>query len=123
MNREMALKILSDNDESINNSFLDYIHEKCIFDEKSYWEYYDCLITLGKCKTHNEDKEVIKQILHTYSYVLSSFVHHFDPNDGYELNNIPNDYNEYIENLNFAISAYFTDDYSSEKSFGLQRHC
>lgn len=121
MTKETALKILHDNEYGVNGSFLENIHENCKFDETSYWEYYDCLLTLGKCRDNAEEKEIVKQILHTHNHILSSLAYHFDDRDGYEVKGIPDDYPEYIENLNFAVTAYFTGDYSGEEFFGLQR--
>lgn len=107
MDLKRAIKILNDNNNSSGNSFLDYLHEQCQFNEGAFKEYCECLITIGKDKNYTQDKEIIDMIVHLQTYILCAFIHHFDTNDLYEIQNIPNNYNDYLEELNFIFRSFF----------------
>ena len=107
MDIEKAIAVLEDNDKAIENSFLYDLHEQCQFNEQAYWEYYESLIVLGENKKQIETIEIIKKIVHTHTYILSSFIYHFDKKDMYEMKNIPVHYTDYLERLNTAFEVFF----------------
>lgn len=106
MNVKRAMEILNDNNDTSGNSFLDYLHEQCQFNEQAYEEYCKCLITLGKNKNYAQNKDIMDIVAHLHTYILCCFIHHFDTGDAYEMKNIPDNYNDYLEKLNFIFRAF-----------------
>ena len=92
-----ALKVLNENFEAKNNSFLYYLHEENFFHEAAFAELCDSLFSL--CDTHGHDKVVSARICFIYGQVLKHIMCHFDLRDMYRIQNLPDDYNEKIEKL------------------------
>lgn len=102
-----ALKVLNDNFEAENNSFLYYLHEEYFFHKTAFSELCGSLSAL--CHTHPHDKAVSAQICFIYGQVLRHIIYHFDPDDLSRISNLPCDYNEELEMLERIITKYFSD--------------
>lgn len=100
-----ALKVLNENFEAKNNSFLYYLHEENFFHEAAYAELCDSLFSL--CNTHGHNQVVSAQICFIYGQVLKHIIYHFDPNDMSRIEHLPYDYNEKIEIMEHAVTKYF----------------
>lgn len=101
-----ALKVLNENFEAKNNSFLYYLHEENFFHEAAFAELCDSLFFL--CDTHGHDKVVSARICFIYGQVLKHIMYHFDLRDMYRIQNLPDDYNEKIEMMEHAVQKYFS---------------
>lgn len=101
-----ALKVLNENFEAKNNSFLYYLHEENFFHEAAFAELCDSLLSL--CDTHGHDKAVSAQIYFIYGQVLKHIIYHFDPNDISRIQNLPDNYNENIEIMEHGVTKYFS---------------
>lgn len=100
-----ALKVLNDNFEAENHSFLYYLHEESYFHETAFSELCGSLSSL--CDTHPQDKMVSAQICFLYGQVLKHIIYHFDPGDLSRISNLPCNYNEELETLERIIRNYF----------------
>ena len=123
MDKEKAKQILLDNRNAENSSFIYYIHERDCFDRKAFWEYYDSIAALV---TAEKTPELTRLITDTYQGILKYFIWHFSPKDSYRMKDFPSNYSEYIERLDYVLTAYHlgkADMVSEdrEKSFELQR--
>ena len=123
MSIEAARKIISDNCFCEENSFVFLLHEYCRFSAEKFWEYYDSIAELAGIDTSEKDSELTMRINLSYQRILKEIIAHFDPNDAAVFENFPDNYNEYIERLDFAVLAYFSGDISliDDKSFELQK--
>lgn len=101
-----ALKVLNDNFEAENNSFLYYLHEENFFHKTAFSELCGGLSVL--CNTHPNDKAVSAQICFIYGQVLRHIIYHFDPGDLSRISNLSCDYNEELEMLERIITKYFS---------------
>lgn len=101
-----ALKVLNDNFEAENHSFLYYLHEENYFHETAFLELCGSLSSL--CDTHPHDKMVSAQICFLYGQVLRHIIYHFDPGDLSRISNLPCNYNEELETLERIIRNYFS---------------
>lgn len=101
-----ALKVLHDNFEAEEHSFLDYLHEENYFHETAFAELCGCIFTL--CRTHPHDKEVSAQLCFIYGQVLRHLIYHFDPGDLSRISNLPCNYNEALDTLEQILSIYFS---------------
>lgn len=120
MNTEEAQKVIFDNDNCNENSFIYYLHEKCYFSIEKFWEFYDSIIAwIGEEKK----ADITKKITEIYQKMLKEMIYHFDPLDILVIANFPENYTEYIERIDFALLAYDTDnrDLIDDKTFALQR--
>lgn len=101
-----ALKILNDNFEAEDSSFLYYLHEENYFDETAFSELCSSLSSL--CDTHPHDKKVSAQIFFIYGQALRHIIYHFEPGDLSRISNLPCNYNEELEMLERIITKYFS---------------
>ena len=120
MNTEEAQKVIFDNDNCIENSFIYYLHEECCFSIEKFWEFYDSIIAwIGEEKK----ADITRKITEIYQKMLKEMIYHFDPMDISVIANFPENYMEYIERIDFALLAYDTDNRNliDDKTFSLQR--
>ena len=111
MNVEKAKQVIFNNCQIAENSFIFNLHEKSLFSEELFWEYYDSialLVVFGE----TESSEILMQITDVYLKVLKYLVFHFDPSDDYAISELPQDYIGIIERLEYSLMAYRS---SSEK--------
>lgn len=101
-----ALKILNDNFEAENHSFLYYLHEKDYFHETAFDELCSCISSL--CCLYPHDEIVSAQICFIYGQVLRHIIYHFDPGDMSRISNLPSTYNEKLETLERIVAEYFS---------------
>lgn len=100
------LKVLNDNFEAENNSFLYYLHEENFFHEAAFSELCSSLSSL--CHTHPHDQAVSAQICSIYGQVLRHIIYHFDSGDLSRISNLPCNYNEELETLERIITKWFS---------------
>lgn len=107
MKVEIAKRIILNNYEGKNNSFMFFLHEKNYFSEEMFWELYESITTMALC---GEEKlnEITEQIAKNYQRLLKYIIFHFDPNDDFVLENFPMNYIDYLERIEYALMAYFT---------------
>lgn len=125
MNIEKAKKIIYDNCDGVGGSFADLMFCDCIFSKEKFWEYYDSIVTVASLSAEEKSLEFTKVISMSYQRILKEFMYHFALNDIACLDGFPENYNDYIERLDFAIFAYFKGDLSwvKEERFNLKRNC
>lgn len=111
MDISKAHKVLDNNEKAIGNSFLYFLHECSRFDQEAYQEYYKCLKILGK---HKCSSKTINTLAHIHPYILSCFIYHFDANDSYEIKEIPQEYGNYLEDINIAFQNVFKSKLDNE---------
>tara|TARA_B100000768_G_C11111521_1_gene303473 strand:- start:208 stop:630 length:423 start_codon:yes stop_codon:yes gene_type:complete len=120
MNKEEAIKIINDNAASNNNSYLDFMHESAIFDELSFWKFYNSVRIVGY-ELRNIDslnRELTKKILKSYEWHLILIGFHFDENDRITLKNLPQDFSQYSLRLRCAVNAFIEGNPISDKLEG-----
>lgn len=120
MNKEEAIKIINDNAASNNNSYLDFMHESAIFDELSFWKFYNSVRIVGY-ELRNIDslnRELTKKILKSYEWHLILIGFHFDDNDRITLKNLPQDFSQYSLRLRCAVNAFIEGNPISDKLEG-----
>jgi hypothetical protein len=104
------LQILKNNSEAKANSFLFYLHERSVFNEDAFWEYYESLkeSTRQLITTNLLDKEICILISRTYSYIMRSFIASLNNEDLYFINNLPqNKLIHFTERLHEVFNGYF----------------
>lgn len=99
------LKVLQDNFEAKDNSFLYYLHEENFFHEKAFAELCSCISSL--CHVHLHDEEVSAQICFIYGQVLRHIIYHFDPSDLSQISNLPSNYQEKLDVLERIVTSCF----------------
>ncbi len=121
MNLEEAKIIIADNYLGKEDSLLYLLYEDSYFSTEKYWAFYDSIACLAS--GHLKSEELSMQIASSYQRILKEILYHFDPNDISVLNNFPDNYNDYIERLDFAVLAYFESnpDLLDDEKFELQR--
>jgi len=115
-------KILSDNYNCVDGSFVYYLHEMSKFNETAFWDYYNSLVELTQT-TKNKgslDREILHFVCRTYNYILTSFMWHFSPQDLYSISNLPDEITPYIERLEFAFDGFIRGILFDEEIFELK---
>ena len=121
MKIENARKIILDNYNCNENSFVYFLHEECYFSIEKFWEYYESIATF--VGTIKKSPEITRQITQSYQRILKEMIAHFDPMDVAVMDNFPENYPDYIERIDFALLAYYTDnlDLLDNEKFELQK--
>ena len=120
MNIEEAIRIVNDNAATENNSYMDFMHEKGMFDEHSYWKFYNSIRLLGY-EFRNEvslPRELTNKILKSYEWHLLLIGFHFDQNDSSVLDNLPQDFSQYSLRLRSAVNAFIDGNPISDELEG-----
>ena len=103
MNTEEAQKVIFDNDNCSENSFIYFLHEECYFSIEKFWQFYDSIIAwVGKEKK----ADITRKITEIYQKMLKEMIYHFDPMDISVIANFPENYTEYIERIDFFITHF-----------------
>jgi hypothetical protein len=118
MNLSIANQIINDNSDSCNNSFIDFLHEKSIFNEIKFWEFYNAIRFIGELnKTEpNLDRILTWKIVKSYEWFLLMLNFHFDTNDGCEIENLPENFSQFSIRLREVIDAYIKGNSISDES-------
>lgn len=97
------------------------MNEECEFSASAFWEYYDAIAFLTRNSIRNE--ALSAQIAIGYQRFLKEIISHFAPNDVAVMNHFPENYNDSIERLDFAVRAYFegTPELLNDALFDLQK--
>ena len=103
------------------NSLIYLLNEECKFVISAFWEYYDAIAFVTRNSIKNEDLSA--QIAISYQWFLKELIWNFAPNDITVINDLPENYIDYIERLDFAIRAYYEDkpEWLRDELFDLQR--
>ncbi|HCS20923.1 MAG TPA: hypothetical protein DIW47_10265 [Bacteroidetes bacterium] len=120
MTKEGAIKIIDDNAASENNSYMDFMHEKNLFDEYSFWKFYNSIRLLGHEFRIGDSlpRELTSKILKSYEWHLLLIGFHFDEKDGCSIENLPPDYSQYSLRLRNAVNAFIDGNPISDELEG-----
>lgn len=103
-----ALKILDDNYNGDRNSFIDQLHEKDIFNINEFRKLCNSIETLSKtCKGNSK---ITVMVVFVYTQTLKHILYNFDPKDCSEISNLPENYSEYIELIDYVIFKYLHEN-------------
>lgn len=123
-NREIndAYEVLERNYKCMENSMSYDLHEKSIFSETHFWEFYDSVIALAKeAQAREADTQTAMEITFVYQHFLKEIIYHFDKQDESCLKHFPKNYLAYIERLDGALDAYFRGVFMDEELYSLKR--
>ncbi len=109
MDKKDAVQIIEDNVNAENDSFLDFLHERDCFNEKSFWLYYTAVRQLGiDFSKQALPRELTAKVVRIYEYFLFLISCHFNDKDRCKIKNLPENYSEYYDRLRMAVKAYLT---------------
>ncbi|MBQ8481991.1 MAG: hypothetical protein IJ532_05605 [Alphaproteobacteria bacterium] len=100
-----AKDILEDNVETKDGSFLHYLRNKSEFNKEAFKKLYAAIRVLA-------DEEVgisrtAQNINYIYGQILKCLLFHFDKNDEFKINNLPDNYSKLVEYLDNSVEYYF----------------
>ncbi len=77
-------------DEYSNDSFIGIIHEKHIWDDKEFFNLENSILEQAALtrSSSNLHRELSWRVMRIFSYLMSLFACHYDPNDGFKITNI-----------------------------------
>lgn len=104
------LQIVLDNEVATNNSFMYYLHERDMFEYKQFDILCNAITCLANSPILKEDKTIVHKVHFIHSQILSHILYHFNPKDGYVIKNLPLDFYENIESLDYAVHMFFHND-------------
>lgn len=107
MEVDKAIQIIENNYSCVEESFYNFLHEECSFDKKAFWTFFDAITTLAVRSIEETSRQIIAlKICLICNRIMKEFIAHFDPNDGVELLEFPNDYLAYLEAIDLALDAF-----------------
>jgi hypothetical protein len=114
------MEMLIANFDALEGTFLYYLHEEASFNEEAFWEYYNSVVSITSRTLNNAfDRTVAKAINYTYSRIIESFLWHLTENDGYLIENYPEEkIHLYVERLRYMVDGYFEGFVVAEDVFG-----
>jgi hypothetical protein len=94
--------LIEDNKKAENQSFLYYLHEEKAFDRQSL---------AGLChyveKIDSISIDQLRDLHFIENQILRHLVYHFDSNDLSKISNLPDEYWEYIESFEQAVTKLY----------------
>lgn len=105
MSTDKAKTIIEKNLNCSEGSFVSSLSDKALFLPELFWEYYESIATLVAEEVYSE--ELLAQISVSYQNILKLFIYHFSERDSCHIMNFPEDYNGYIERLDYAVRSYY----------------
>ena len=102
-------EVIAKNAEGDETTFMGVLHEDHRFDVDLFWELYDALNTSNEeLKNQNKvSKALVKHVLKMQRVVLSSIIHHFDPDDDFHIGNLSDiPHHGYLERLNCIVDCF-----------------
>ncbi|MBQ8982191.1 MAG: hypothetical protein IJ079_01280 [Lachnospiraceae bacterium] len=97
----VVMNLIEDNYLAANHSFLYALHEKDCFDKEAFMELCEYISTLKE-----KDDTITLQLCSIQNELLKHIIYHFDPKDMSRIQNLPDDYTDYILKLEQAINQY-----------------
>lgn len=116
-----AVKILKNNYEGKEGSFIYFLDEECTFNKSAFWDYYNCIVDLtNDTLSHsNLNRELSIMLSKTYSSIITNLLWHFHPKDLYKIKGVPkHKLNLYIERLEIAYAGFFKGEVFEEEQYG-----
>ena len=106
MNIEQAKQLLLDNYNGEGESFVFFLNEKSLFRPEKFREYYESIIAFAESE---EDKspEIAKLVSRSYQAILRFIISHLDPKDSYVITDFPDNYFDYLEEIEYAQAVYY----------------
>lgn len=122
MDIEEAKLILSDNFNVKGNTLIGIMHEYSRFPKLEFWQAYESIECLAKNKIFS--RELAEQVSYCYHNFLKGCLYHFAGGDEYSLDDMPDNFDAYIERLEY-IQLYFFRGFDKELDddmFELERY-
>ena len=121
MTIEQAKHIIEANYSMRKNTLSLLMYDECEFSADAFWNFYDAIACVTRAFVKNE--ALTTQITVGYQKFLKEIIWHFAPNDVAVMNHFPENYNDYIERLDYAVRAYLENkpEWLDDEMFDLQR--
>ncbi|MCB9024792.1 MAG: hypothetical protein H6625_00610 [Bdellovibrionaceae bacterium] len=111
-----AIKILKDNSNGKENTFIGILHEENKIDIPSFLTLFDAILEIVNNNLSN--REVDRVIVKIHSFILNSIVNHLDKNDLFKISNYNTSISRNIlERLNVIVESYFNGKKVQEEIF------
>lgn len=119
MTKEEALQILEDNCQCQNDSFMDYTHDRDMFEEKAFWDLYNAIRVLSyEYADKAIERSVSHHIFHIVNYSHLKLAFHFDRSDNFRFDILPKNFGEYYHRLHLMASSFFSGELINDELEG-----
>ena len=121
MTIDQAKHIIEANYSMQENTLTLLMYDDCEFSTEAFWVFYDAIACVTRA--FEKDEVLTTQITVGYQRFLKEIIYHFAPNDVVIINHFPENYNDYIERLDYAVRAYLetNPEWFDDEMFDLQR--
>ena len=122
MTIDQAKHIIEANYSMQKNTLTLLMYDDCVFSTNAFWAFYDAIACVTRAFVKNE--VLTTQITVVYQKFLKEIIYHFAPNDVATMKSFPENYNDYIERLDYAVRAYLETkpEWLDDEMFDLQRN-
>ena len=100
-----AVEVIEDNYRAVEGSFLEQLHEYNHFDLRAFEVLCEAIAVLGMID--KEDHQIASEMVFIWTQTLLHIIYHFDPKDLSRINDLPENYNEYIARLEQLVMQYW----------------
>lgn len=97
------LQIILDNAIAVNHTFMYYLHERKQFDIEQFNVLMKAIISISNDFEKKENKDIAYKIHFIHAQIIYHILYHFAPNDCYNIENLPPDYQNYLDELGFIV--------------------
>lgn len=120
-NIEDAIKTIEKNYSGDSGCLLSELNDSSRFSIDMFWELYDSILLLVKEKY--DENEITNKVSSCYQRLLKEFIYHLSSSDISNIENFPENYNGYIERMDYAVQAQYSKGNVTMKEdyFELQR--
>ena len=94
--------LIEDNKKAENKSFLYYLHEEKVFDRQSLANLCHYVEKIDSISI-----DQLRDLHFIENQILRHLVYHFDSNDLSKISNLPDEYWEYIESFEQAVTKLY----------------
>lgn len=103
MTKDNALKIIDDNYNASNDSFLFWLHERDSFRA----DRFEALCDAVEALSGKQNPVLTQNINFCYQGILKEIIYHFNPNDSSEIMDFPENYTDYLAMFDGALARYY----------------
>lgn len=101
----MPIEIIEHNYKGFEGSFLGQLHEAGSFDLQAFEVLCEAVRVLGGAD--KENRQLASMLIFILTQTLLHLMYHFDPQDLSSINDLPENYSDYVARLEQVVMMYF----------------
>lgn len=84
-----ACAVLVANDNAKEGSFVHALHERDVFDERTFWALYEAMAVIAETQPRTRGRETRRMAAHVHTEILMHVIYHLNPHDSSRIDGFP----------------------------------